>query len=143
MTRLVVAIPAATPHHRAMSSYVIRRTFTRQAVHRRSGRQALTAICLGFVMITLDATIVNVALGPIVSELGGSLAGAQWVLSGYTLAFAALLLSAGALADNLGARRGFAVGLIVFATGSAACTVALSLPMLIASRVLQGAGPPG
>jgi DHA2 family methylenomycin A resistance protein-like MFS transporter len=91
-------------------------------------------------MITLDATIVNVALGPIVSDLGGRLAGAQWVVSGYTLAFASLLLTGGALADRIGARRGFVVGLIVFAAGSAVCTVAPSLPMLIASRVLQGAG---
>ena len=58
-------------------------------------------------MITLDATIVNVALGPIVADLGGSLSAAQWIVNGYTLAFAALLLSAGALADRVGARSGF------------------------------------
>ncbi len=91
-------------------------------------------------MITLDATIVNVALGPIVSDLGGSLATAQWIVNGYTLAFAALLLSAGALADRVGARAGFLIGLGVFGTGSALCSGAESMVMLIAARVAQGAG---
>jgi MFS transporter, DHA2 family, methylenomycin A resistance protein len=106
----------------------------------RSPRLGLAAICLGFLMITFDATIVNVALGPIVSELGGSLSAAQWIVNGYTLVFAALLLSAGALADRLGARRGFLVGLTIFGLGSAACSVAGSMATLIAARVIQGAG---
>jgi DHA2 family methylenomycin A resistance protein-like MFS transporter len=91
-------------------------------------------------MITLDATIVNVALGPIVSDLGGSLSAAQWIVNGYTLAFAALLLSAGALADRVGARSGFLIGLAIFGAGSALCSAATSMGMLIAARVLQGAG---
>jgi hypothetical protein len=70
----------------------------------RSPTLGLTAISLGFLMITLDATIVNVALGPIGNDLGGSVSTAQWIVNGYTLAFAALLLTAGALADRL--RRG-------------------------------------
>jgi DHA2 family methylenomycin A resistance protein-like MFS transporter len=69
----------------------------------RSAQLGLAAICLGFLMITLDATVVNVALRPIVSDLGGSVSTAQWVVNGYTLSFAALLLSAGALADRIGA----------------------------------------
>ena len=73
-------------------------------------------------MITLDATIVNVALGPIVADLGGALSTAQWIVNGYTLAFAALLLSAGALADRVGARSGFLIGLAIFALGSALCS---------------------
>jgi DHA2 family methylenomycin A resistance protein-like MFS transporter len=125
-----------------MSSPATRGALTHDTptVRQGNGALALSAICLGFLMITLDATIVNVALGPILSDLGGGLAGAQWVVSGYTLAFASLLLTAGALADRIGARRGFVIGLVVFAAGSTVCTVALSLPMLIASRVLQGAG---
>jgi MFS transporter, DHA2 family, methylenomycin A resistance protein len=106
----------------------------------RNPNLGLVAMCLGFLMITLDATIVNVALGPIVSNLGGSLAAAQWIVNGYTLAFAALLLSAGALADRVGARNGFVIGLTVFALGSAACSIAGSMSMLIAARVLQGGG---
>jgi MFS transporter, DHA2 family, methylenomycin A resistance protein len=100
----------------------------------------ITAISLGFLMITLDATIVNVALGPIGTDVGGSLSTAQWIVNGYTLAFAALLLSAGALADRLGSRTGFLVGLAVFGVGSAACACATSLPALIVARVIQGAG---
>ncbi|HMC81551.1 MAG TPA: MFS transporter, partial [Acidimicrobiia bacterium] len=107
---------------------------------RRSPALGLAAICLGFLMITLDATIVNVALGPITAELGGSLAAAQWIVNGYTLGFASLLLTAGALADRVGARTGFVIGVGVFAFGSATCSAAVSLPMLIASRLLQGLG---
>src|SRR6266446_3913265 len=93
----------------------------------RNPTLGLTAISLGFLMITLDATIVNVALGPIGSDLGGALSTEQWIVNGYTLAFAALLLSAGALADSLGSRTGFLVGLAVFGLGSAACACASSL----------------
>jgi DHA2 family methylenomycin A resistance protein-like MFS transporter len=103
-------------------------------------RLALAAICLGFLMITLDATIVNVALGPIGSDFGGSVSTAQWIVNGYTLAFAALLLSAGALADRIGLRTGFLAGLAVFGFGSAACAGAASLTTLIVARVIQGAG---
>ena len=106
----------------------------------RSPTLGLVAICLGFVMITLDATIVNVALGPIGADLGRSVSTAQWIVNGYTLAFAALLLSAGALADRIGLRRGFLIGLAIFGLGSAGCACAISLTALIVARVLQGAG---
>jgi MFS transporter, DHA2 family, methylenomycin A resistance protein len=106
----------------------------------RSPTLGLTAICLGFLMITLDATIVNVALGSIGTDLGGALSTAQWIVNGYTLTFAALLLSAGALADRVGLRTGFLVGLAVFGLGSAACACATSLAVLIVARVVQGAG---
>jgi MFS transporter, DHA2 family, methylenomycin A resistance protein len=107
---------------------------------RGSPALGLTAIALGFLMITLDATIVNVALGPIGNDLGGAVSTAQWIVNGYTLAFAALLLTAGALADRLGLRTGFLVGLAVFGVGSAACAGAASLAGLIVARVVQGAG---
>jgi DHA2 family methylenomycin A resistance protein-like MFS transporter len=106
----------------------------------RSPTLGLTAISLGFLMITLDATIVNVALGPIGKDLGGAVSTAQWIVNGYTLAFAALLLTAGALADRLGLRTGFLIGLAVFGFGSAACACATSLATLIVARVVQGAG---
>jgi DHA2 family methylenomycin A resistance protein-like MFS transporter len=119
---------------------------TRQQVDGTSPRSralALTAICLGFLIITLDATIVNVALGPIGSDLGGALSTAQWIVNGYTLAFAALLLSAGARADRIGSRTGFLIGLAIFGLGSAACAAATSLTMLIAARIVQGTGAAG
>src|ERR1700753_2795721 len=100
----------------------------------------LAAICLGFLMITLDVTIVNVALGPIVADLGGSLAGAQWIVSAYTIAVATFLLSAGAVADRIGSRAAFIAGLAVFGLGSAACAAAPSMGTLVAARAVQGLG---
>src|SRR5881392_2498981 len=99
----------------------------------RSQRQALAlaAISAGFLMITLDATIVNVALPAIGADLGGAPATAQWVVDGYTVAFASLLLLAGSLADRSGARTGFLVGLTVFVVASAACAVAGSVAFLV------------
>jgi EmrB/QacA subfamily drug resistance transporter len=99
----------------------------------------LAAAVLGFFMITLDAVAVNVALPSIRGELGGGIAGLQWVVDGYTLMFAALLLSAGALSDRVGARRAFATGLTVFVVASAFCGLAPSLAALIGARFLQGA----
>src|SRR5579862_8221086 len=90
------------------------------------GRQAaaLLSVCLGFFVIQLDVTIVNVALPAIQREIGGSLAGLQWVIDAYTLALASIMLTAGATADRAGARKVFAIGLTVFAAGSAACAAA-------------------
>src|SRR3954463_6788302 len=96
----------------------------------RSRALGLTGICLGFLIITLDATIVNVALGPIGSELGGALSTAQWIVNGYPLAFAPRRLSAGPLADRIGSRTGFLIGLAIFGLGSAGCAAASSLTML-------------
>jgi MFS transporter, DHA2 family, methylenomycin A resistance protein len=106
----------------------------------RARRLGLAAICLGFLMITTDTTIVNVAVGPIVADLGGSLSGAQWIVSGYTIAFATFLLSAGALADRIGSRVAFVGGLTLFGLASAACAAAPSIGTLIAARAVQGLG---
>jgi MFS transporter, DHA2 family, methylenomycin A resistance protein len=118
------------------------RFLSRLRMSRRSKNQglALVAISAGFLMITLDATIVNVALGAIGSDLGGAPSVAQWVVDGYTVAFASLLLLAGSLADRIGVRRGFVVGLAVFVVASAACALASSVAFLIAARVAQGVG---
>jgi DHA2 family methylenomycin A resistance protein-like MFS transporter len=110
------------------------------APSRRAARLGLVAICAGFLMITIDATIVNVALGPIVADLGGSLSGAQWIVSAYTLAFATFLLSAGAWSDRIGSRRAYLIGLGLFAVGSAACAAAPTMAALIAARAVQGLG---
>jgi MFS transporter, DHA2 family, methylenomycin A resistance protein len=101
-------------------------------------RLVLTAALLGFFMISLDATAVNVALPAIGRSLGGATSGLQWVVDGYTVPFAALLISAGAVSDRLGARRVFGWGLVVFAVASAGCGLAPGLPVLIAARVVQG-----
>jgi MFS transporter, DHA2 family, methylenomycin A resistance protein len=106
------------------------------------GRQAvaLLSVCLGFFVIQLDVTIVNVALPAIQREIGGTLAGLQWVIDAYTLALASIMLTAGATADRAGARKIFTAGLTVFAIGSAACAAAPGLGVLIAARAVQGLG---
>jgi DHA2 family methylenomycin A resistance protein-like MFS transporter len=105
----------------------------------RRERLALTAALLGFFMISLDATAVNVALPAIGRSLGGATAGLQWVVDGYTVPFAALLISAGAVSDRLGARRVFGCGLVVFSAASAGCGLAPGLATLVAARIVQGA----
>ncbi len=105
----------------------------------RAPAWSLTAALLGFFMVTLDAVIVNVALPDIRRELAGGISGLQWVVDGYTLMFAALLLSAGSLADRIGARRAFGAGLALFVLASAACGLAPSLAALVAARFVQGA----
>ncbi|HEY3083664.1 MAG TPA: MFS transporter [Chloroflexota bacterium] len=95
---------------------------------------------LGFFVVTLDALVVNVALPSIGRDLGGGITGLQWVVDGYTLMFAALVLSAGALSDRIGARQAYGLGLAVFVAASAACGLAPGLGVLVAARLAQGAG---
>jgi DHA2 family methylenomycin A resistance protein-like MFS transporter len=101
---------------------------------------ALAAALLGFFVITLDALVVNVALPAIGDDLNAGMTGLQWVVDGYTLMFAALLLSAGALSDRIGARRAFGAGLAIFVAASMVCGLAPNLGILLAARLLQGAG---
>ena len=82
----------------------------------------------------------NVAIKPIGEELGGGVGGLQWVVSAYTIAFAAFILTAGALGDRIGAKRVFVAGFLVFTIASAMCGLAPSLPALIGARALQGVG---
>jgi DHA2 family methylenomycin A resistance protein-like MFS transporter len=105
---------------------------------RRSSR-ALVIATLGFFLITLDILIVNVALTRIGLELGGGTAAQQWVIDGYTLVFATLLLLAGNLADRFGARRTIGIGIAGFTVTSLACAVAPTMAGLIAARCAQGA----
>lgn len=106
----------------------------------RSGASPTLAACfLGMFVVTLDAVVVNVALPRIRADLGGGITGLQWVVDGYTLMFAALLLSCGPLSDRIGARRAFVVGLAGFVAASAACGFAPNLPTLVAARFAQGA----
>ena len=103
-------------------------------------RIVIAVASLGFFLITLDISIVNVALAQIRAELGGGTTGQQWVIDGYTLVFAALLLCAGNLADRIGAKRSLALGIVIFAVTSAVCAFAPSLGWLIVARCAQGAG---
>jgi MFS transporter, DHA2 family, methylenomycin A resistance protein len=108
-----------------------------QAGNRAPG-WSLAAALLGFFVVTLDAVIVNVALPAVRRDLAGGISGLQWVVDGYTLMFAALLLSAGSLSDRIGARRAFGAGMVLFVIASAGCGLAPSLPVLVAARLVQG-----
>jgi len=100
----------------------------------------LAAVSFGLFMIMLDNTVVNVALPAIQRDLGASLSGLEWIVSGYALTFAALMLTGGKLADLLGRRRVFVAGLAVFAGSSLACALAPSVGFLIGARIAQGVG---
>lgn len=106
----------------------------------RSPRLALLAMSLGFVIICLDVTVVNVALVRMRDSLTLDSTALEWVVNAYTLAFASLLLSAGALADRFGARRVFLAGFVVFTCASVGCGLSGGAAMLIVARVLQGIG---
>jgi DHA2 family methylenomycin A resistance protein-like MFS transporter len=100
----------------------------------------LAAMSLGFGVVQLDVTIVNTALTSIGHSLGGGVSQLQWVVSAYTIAFAALILTAGALGDRLGAKKIFMAGFTLFTLASVACAWAPNSTVLIASRAIQGIG---
>jgi MFS transporter, DHA2 family, methylenomycin A resistance protein len=105
-----------------------------------SKRLTLTAMSLGYGVVQLDVTIVNVAINSIGQSFGGGVAALQWVVTAYTTAFAALILMAGALGDRIGAKRVFAAGFVIFTAASLACALAPSIGALIAARAIQGLG---
>lgn len=106
----------------------------------RRQRATLVAAGLGFVVVLLDVSVVNVALETLRLNFGTDVAGLQWVVNAYTLVFAALLLSCGALGDRLGAKRIFVAGFVVFTMASLACGLAPSLAWLVLARIVQGMG---
>jgi EmrB/QacA subfamily drug resistance transporter len=101
---------------------------------------ALYVLCVGMLMIVLDATIVNVALPSIQDDLGFSQSNLAWVVNAYLISFGGLLLLSGRLGDLLGRRSVFLTGLAVFTTASLLCGLAQSQGVLIAARFVQGAG---
>jgi MFS transporter, DHA2 family, methylenomycin A resistance protein len=103
-------------------------------------RAVLTVMCVGMFLVLLDVTAVNVALPSIRAQMRTSLSGQQWVVDGYAVMIAGLLLGGGAMGDRLGHRRLVLVGLGVFAVASAACGFAPSIGALIVARAVQGAG---
>src|SRR5450631_4002302 len=119
----------------------VRKTTSIPSENRELHALGLTAICFGFFLVLLDTSVVNVALPVMQHDLHGSLEGLQWVVNGYTLVFASLLLSAGMLGDQLGHKRTFLMGYVLFIGASLFCSLAPSLTLLIAARVLQGVGP--
>src|SRR5436305_6998926 len=102
-------------------------------------RLALVAAIMGSSVAGLDATALNVALPAIRGDLGGGLAGQQWVANAYLLTLAALILVGGSLGDVFGERRIFAIGVGGFGIVSVLCAVAPSIEFLVVARALQGA----
>jgi DHA2 family methylenomycin A resistance protein-like MFS transporter len=100
----------------------------------------VATVSVGFVVTQLDVTIVNIALAKIGGDLHADVTGLQWIVDAYALAFSVLMLSAGVLGDRLGARRMYAVGIVIFALASLACGLAFDATMLVAARALQGIG---
>lgn len=109
-------------------------------LHGRSPWSILPALCLGFFMIMLDTTIVNIAVPTLVRELDASITAVGWVNSAYLLTFAVLLLVTGRLGDRFGPRPVFIAGLVVFTATSFLCGMADSIGLLIGARALQGIG---
>src|SRR5512143_2347085 len=100
-------------------------------------RTVLATLCLALFMAMLDNVVVSNALPRISTGLGAGLAGLQWVMEGYSLAYAALLMAGGTLGDRFGRRGFFLSGLALFTAGSVACGLAGTIGMLIAGRALQ------
>src|SRR5690348_17217930 len=106
----------------------------------RDRRWTLVAVCATTFMLLLDITVVVVALPKIQVELDASLTGLQWVVDAYSLTLAALILTAGALADRYGRRLLFILGVIAFTLSSLLCALAWNIAVLDIARGLQGIG---
>src|SRR6476620_5720589 len=100
----------------------------------------IAAACLATAMLMLDISVINTALSNIAHGLDTGLNGLQWVVDAYTIPLAATVLTAGAIADRLGRRRLFVMGLSLFTVMSALCGAASGIGMLVASRAVQGLG---
>lgn len=100
----------------------------------------LVICCSSLFIVSMDATVVNVALPSIGRELGSNITGLQWTIDGYTLVLASLLLLSGSTADRLGRRRTFQVGLVLFGLGSLLCSLAPTVTWLVVFRMLQAVG---
>jgi EmrB/QacA subfamily drug resistance transporter len=106
----------------------------------REARWVLFATVLGSGIAFLDMTVVNVALPAIGKDLNASVAGLQWIVNGYSLTLASLILIGGSLGDRFGRRRVFLIGVVWFAAASLVCGLAPSEGALVAARALQGVG---
>ncbi|MFD3506079.1 MFS transporter [Nocardia sp. NPDC058666] len=111
-----------------------------QAQRSASAPWTLIVVALATFMLMLDLTVVNVALPDIRADFDASFTALQWILDGYALGLAAVLLAAGALADRLGRKLVFVIGLVVFVVSSLACGLAPNDTVLIVARLVQGLG---
>ncbi|WP_069767736.1 MFS transporter [Streptomyces sp. LUP30] len=100
----------------------------------------LAICCMSLLIVSLDVTVLNVALPSMQSDLHASTSGLQWTIDAYTLVLASLLMLAGSTADRIGRKKVFMAGLVVFSAGSLLCSLAPSLELLIAARMVQAVG---
>ncbi|MEU6426376.1 MFS transporter [Microbispora sp. NPDC046973] len=107
---------------------------------RRRRILVLLICCMSLLIVSLDNTIVNVALPSLGHDLHAPVSGLQWTVDAYTLTLASLLMLAGSTADRIGRRRTFQTGLVVFTAGSLLCSLAPSLGWLVAARIVQAVG---
>jgi EmrB/QacA subfamily drug resistance transporter len=134
---------ATAPIERIQPTQGDQQTATGSEAERKRERRrwiALAVLCLGQLMMVLDATIVNVALPSIQRELGFSQESLTWVINGYLVTFGGFLLLAGRMGDLVGRKRVFLTGLLMFTAASILCGFAQSQGMLIGARILQGIG---
>src|SRR5258708_25285930 len=128
----------ASPEFPLSNALVTPAPETKPVRARLSTSLTLAAMSLGYGVVQLDITIVNTALNAIGTSLGGGVAELQWVVSAYTITFAAFILTAGALGDRIGSKRIFIAGFALFTTASVACALAPNAATLIAARCVQG-----
>ncbi|MFD1050180.1 MFS transporter, partial [Kibdelosporangium lantanae] len=100
----------------------------------------LVAMCVGMFLVQLDVTVVNVALPRIADDLGTTIEGQQWIVAGYTVVLASLLLAGGTTGDRYGHKRVVLTGLTTFGVASVLCGAAPNVGILVAGRALQGVG---
>src|ERR1700744_2874194 len=136
VSRRVVA--RAPPSWRRKGSMTAPSRIGRDA--RGSSGAALATVCLVLFLTFLDTTIVSVTLGNVESDLGAGVISLQWVVNGYALVFACLLLVAGSLADRLGRQWLMLAGIALFCAGSVLCALAPDVDTLIGGRVVMGIG---
>ncbi|MFE2880127.1 MFS transporter [Streptomyces roseus] len=109
-------------------------------LNRRRRMLVLAICCMSLLIVSLDVTVLNVALPSMRRELDASVAGMQWTIDAYTLVLASLLMLAGSTADRIGRRRVFSAGLLFFTAGSLLCSLAPTLEWLVAFRMVQAVG---
>ena len=117
-----------------MTTHAISRTIERDRPY------GLYAICFGFFLVLFDTTALNVAIGAMHREFGGSMSGLQWIVNAYTIVFASLVLTCGALGDRYGAKRLYQLGLALFTAMSLGCSLSPTVAVLVVCRMAQGLG---
>ena len=108
-----------------------------------SGRRKFLVLgicCMSLLIVSMDTTIINVALPSISADLGAPISGLQWTIDAYVVVLASFLLVSGSTADRVGRRRTFQTGLAIFVSGSLLCSLAPSVGWLIAFRMVQALG---